>query len=176
MIDLSLLGMKKLVHTEVVKERLLIRLAPLCLLLVVNKPLKWLGTTRIVRSMSGSPAHSSRSRPRSSLLLQSTPPGFERRISTQCWDVLEGRNDLEVPDLVHSQIASPGLIDSACWKGLPSSYWFESPLGRRAALGHNLLNISRQKASAPSASMIPPLLLIGLTFGKAHFIVGFLSV
>ena len=50
--------------------------------------------------------------------------------STQCGDVLAGWNDPQVPDLVHTPVASPGLIDSACWEVLPSSNWFESPLGR----------------------------------------------
>ena len=50
--------------------------------------------------------------------------------STQCGGVLAGWNDLQVPDLAHPPIASPGLIDSACWEVLPSSNWFESPLGR----------------------------------------------
>ena len=73
MIDLSKVCMKKLVHwhTEVEKKRQSIRLVPLCLLLVVTNPLIWMGTTRILRSMSGSPARSSRSWPRSSYLLQS---------------------------------------------------------------------------------------------------------
>ena len=54
MIDLSRVDMKKLVHTEVVKERRSIWHDPLCLLLVVTNPLKWMGTIRIMRSTSGS--------------------------------------------------------------------------------------------------------------------------
>ena len=98
--------------------------------------------------------------------------------STQCGDVLAGWNYLQVLDLVHTstQVASPGLIDSACWEVLPSSNWFESPLGRRAALGHDLLNIARQKASAPCASMIPPPSSDRPDLWESPFTVGFLSV
>ena len=52
--------------------------------------------------------------------VRSAVQASSEEFSTQCGGVLAGWNDLQVPHLFHTQVASPGLIDSACWEVSPS--------------------------------------------------------
>ena len=71
--------------------------------------------------------------------IRSALEASNQEFSKQCGGLLAGWDDLQGPSLVPSPLKSPDSKDSACWEVMTPRDWCKFPLGRRTAVGHELL-------------------------------------
>ena len=99
-----------------------------------------------------------------------------QEISNQCGDLLAGWDDLQGPSQTPIPVKALDSNNSACWEVMPTRDWFEVSLGRRAAVGHDLLEVAQQNVSAPSINISTVLCPERPDLWESPFTMGFLSV
>ena len=95
-----------------------------------------------------------------------------------CGCLLAAWNNLQGLSLVPGQLKPPHMMNSASWEVMPSRDWLEVPLGHRATVGHELLEVPGPqqdvRVSVPCTNMSPLLSSDRPDLWKSPFAVGFL--
>ena len=108
--------------------------------------------------------------------IRSALEASNQEISNQCGGLLAGWDDLQGPSLAPSPVKPLDSNDSACWEVMPPRDWFEVSLGRRAAVGRELLEVAQQNVSSPSINISTVPCPERPDLWESPFTVGFLSV